>query len=508
MRMMIVDDDIQIRRGISYGIQWEKFGIEQTDSFSNAIDALHAFRTAPYDIVITDIRMPEMNGIELLEKLKAADPDTAVILLSGYEEFEYAKAGIRYGAEEYILKPIHVETLIDTVSGISQKIKKHKSENISQKETARNQTMRQLLAEQTISADIVAEFLEKQCGLSKTGPYLICAFQSDQGDPCFWEEQIKQIVVNRSSEYLAGYKYCAFEINGAELMLLIHIADSKLFIINLQLRIRNMLIKINQMIREGISISAGMYAPVSVSQIIRQYAAAKDMLCRRFFLGKGCCLTNEDVMLQDGPDIQKLNQLKKEFVRSFAHMGERDIDVFVNAVQKILFACTERQVKDYVYLCLVEIANIDPYVHEERPFQNEISKQENFETLMDYFRNTLRILYCDLVGYSGYSKLVCDVIHMIKNRYPEKITVDLIAEELQISTAQMGKIFKKETGTSVKKYLNVFRIEKAKQLLLDTNLRVYEIAEMVGIPDYLYFTQVFKSVTSVSPTDIRNRCVS
>ena len=204
-----------------------------------------------------------------------------------------------------------------------------------------------------------------------------------------------------------------------------------------------MLLKINRTVREEISISAGIWAPVPVHMIVQQYAAAKELLSRRFFLGKGCCLTNEDIPLQDSPYIQKLNQLKKEFVRDFAYIGERDIDTFVNALQKELLVCTERQTKDYVYLCLVEITNADQQVHEERSFQNEIFAQETFESLMHYFRNTLRALHCDLVDYSGYSKLVCDVIHIIKNNYSEKITVELIAEEMQISAAQMGKIFKR-----------------------------------------------------------------
>ena len=123
MKLLIVDDEDQIREGMTYGIQWETLGIGETACCKNGKEALELLNHTFFDIVVTDISMPVLDGIELMKEVRKTNDETAFILISGYRDFEYAKAGITYGAEGYILKPVHLDELIEIVTATMKKIK-------------------------------------------------------------------------------------------------------------------------------------------------------------------------------------------------------------------------------------------------------------------------------------------------------------------------------------------------------------------------------------------------
>ena len=113
---------------MAYGIQWDNLGIDQVECCRNGKEALDILMQGRYELVITDISMPVLSGIELMKLVKEKLPDIHFILISGYKEFEYAQAGVRYGADDYILKPVHLDELIDTVTNVIRKIEQQQED--------------------------------------------------------------------------------------------------------------------------------------------------------------------------------------------------------------------------------------------------------------------------------------------------------------------------------------------------------------------------------------------
>ena len=132
MNLMIIDDDKQIREGISRGIKWEAIGIDQVAAFQDGIDAVKAFPEFMPDIVLCDVCMPEMNGIEFLREVKRLNPDIRVILISGYSDFEYVQQAIKLGAIDYELKPLNARSLIRRVTDLRDEILKERNSSILQ----------------------------------------------------------------------------------------------------------------------------------------------------------------------------------------------------------------------------------------------------------------------------------------------------------------------------------------------------------------------------------------
>lgn len=122
IKLLIVDDEVQIRKGIEKGIPWKELGISKVQSAPNGVAALEIIRAERTDILITDIRMPGMDGLELARKAKTVQENMHIIILSGFSEFDYAKQAISIGVKDYLLKPIKVRELTDNVISIVKKM--------------------------------------------------------------------------------------------------------------------------------------------------------------------------------------------------------------------------------------------------------------------------------------------------------------------------------------------------------------------------------------------------
>ena len=220
MKLMIVDDDDQIREGMAYGIQWDNFGIVKVICLKNGKEALQHLEEEYFDIVITDISMPVMSGVDLMREARSRYQDISFILISGYKEFEYAQAGIQYGAEGYILKPIHLNELVELVSKVIKKIEERKdiAENQSLvEELEKDQIMRQILRGEMTDNNRISGYLCEKGGFSARHLLLGAVVKDDcKLYRLETDSNVKGIIRNKMTEYLAGYTYMFFQLDGNE----------------------------------------------------------------------------------------------------------------------------------------------------------------------------------------------------------------------------------------------------------------------------------------------------
>lgn len=504
MKLMIVDDDDQIREGMAYGIQWENLGIQQVLCCRNGQEALTELGKAPFDIVITDISMPVMSGIDLMKSVRQKNPDIAFILISGYKEFEYAQAGIRYGAQDYILKPIHLDELIDIVTRVIQEIEQHREDSRNrdtQRKMERDRKMKHILSGELKEEPDIRRYLSEDCGFGKVHALLGVVLHGEEDALLLEEGKYSPLLTRKLTEYLAGYTYMYSNISPGEVFLIIDVADSTLQIWHLQQQIARMAAGINRETEDS-SYWAGVSEIGYVKDLPHLYESAKKALELRWFQEDNRCFFFRDYQSHSGDGLctEEWNQ---RLIQQLETGNVKETEALAARCKKELYRQTREEVQKFIFQNVVQTIRHFKKLTLDDGIQEQIFASETFENAISVWYDFLHDVLELQEEETKYSKEICRALSYIRAHYMKKITAEGMAEYLGISSGHFSRIFKQQLGISFVKYLNQYRMDRAEELLLDTGLKVYEVAEKVGIPDYIYFTQVFKNIKGTAPTDVR-----
>ncbi len=375
---LIVDDEKIVRSGLIQTIQWDNLGIDQILEASNGEEAFHIFRENSIDIILTDIKMPKMNGIELIHKIKERDNKTHIIVISGYSDFEYLQSAIRHGVNDYILKPIRGAEINDVLLAVIDKLN---VDNIYVDETAvlRENTLYRMVQGMISRLEVKEKFEQLGCDL-RYGKYSVS-------------------IVNPVSE----------------------VSNSVLYTITY------------------------MY----------------NKILNRMNMGNAFVHPNKDIVI---------------IYDSIA--SEADIRENQKLIDEIIAKKVKLQTKCYHGVLVDEIDEIS-YSYQEVIKRKEESKN----------------ITC--------SKVIEETLNYIDEHYTENITLTSMAEIVYANASYLGYLFKKELGVSCVEYVNQKRIDRAARYLLETNMKVYEIMDNVGITDKNYFLRLFKKYKGKTPTEYR-----
>ncbi|WAM36336.1 response regulator [Caldicellulosiruptor acetigenus] len=412
-KMMIVDDEYYVKEGLKQTIDWNKYQIEIVGDAENGEDALNLAKTLNPDIIITDIRMPILDGVEFMKRLRENEINSHLIVISAYDDFEYARAAIKYGATNYILKPIDNNELIETIQKVIKKIESERNFIDSYNSFKNNISVLKLgLLREIVYGKVSDSHLIKET---------LSYFKVDSNN-------ITVITIR-----IANYDKTALTANE-------HLRMLKEYITN--------------------QILNNVFARISNGGINLE----KDEDELVIIIGL------------DGDTTTLYEQLKNEFCY---------------LVKKI-----NKKFQDDNFTVAVGISDIHPWDSISKAYR-EATLASNYSPLPE-----LNIIGCardkDLIGIR---KEVKDALKMIVENYNRDITIDEVANKLHISTSHLMHLFKDELGKTFYDCLVEYRISKAKELLLSTNLKVYEVAEKVGYQDAKYFSQLFKKYTGFTPKE-------
>lgn len=522
MKLLIADDEMQIRSGLSEGIDWEELGIVEVMTAENGIEALEICKEKKPEIVLTDIRMPGLNGLELGKQIVEIYQPVSIVILSGYSEFEYAKDAIRLGAFDYLLKPINVESLINTVRNAASSIEKRRNQSKSLK-LAENVKRKQAISSLIHSGKKLEgeeyEWLKENINVDLNHQVMIGLITGDV-EEISKQRKMMTYLVNYLTEYIKVFKgSILFEETDCVCFLTEALTYTeglrKYEIIKNQFENVNSIL-VNQFGETGTCTVSHM---ASVSDIPLLFKECEDMLKHRLYLGGGSVLIAYQSTVQEQLLVSIVNPAEiREYIAKF------DYNYMQKYINNIFEKMKDMQVTsvDYVKSVCLELKNILINVVSKKGVdvrgilvKNEMLLNEvpDFYTMDKFHKWIDNLFYLILKGMSQltgeqHSRTVIKAIDYISKNYAENINLETISEYVNKSPNYFSYLFKKETGISFIEYLNNTRVNQAKLLLESTDKMTYEISNLVGYNDYKYFSSIFKKIMGVSPGNYRKRGIN
>lgn len=525
--LLVVDDEALTREGIVNGLPWEKLNIDRVLQADDGTTAIQAASKCKPDIVLTDVKMPCMDGIEMAKNLRMHYPDCKIIFMSGYSDKEYLMSAIELKAIRYIEKPIIREelrkTLMDAVNACREEEHRKFNEKIAQKKIdmsipyIKNEAAIQLLNgvedEALIQEWVELGILEIQPDCSFVTAIIRLIRDSNMPDSLFYELQrelqsnllshfntstIKVISAFKDDEYLICHIYCKQEWR--------HLLSEK--------SLKNTFRQIAEEIRfKRFFILIGKCVN-GINRIQESYNTAALTLQKAFYHGYGCIVCHTDDKSQpylfEEETISRFYSYLAEGNKHSAHYVIRRLSSELVGYGNTMV----NYVKDIYYRFMLTL-----YKHAEKQgvfkFAGKMDKDYLWETFSGFY--TLEeVMTYSLKKISDYFECVEElqqgknstiqiISYIQKNFMNENLSVKDISDNTFLSPAYLCTYCKQETGKTINQHITECRIEKAKELLSDKRYRISEIAGLVGYGDGNYFAKIFKKYLGVSPTEYRKR---
>lgn len=527
-KVLLVDDEILIREAVSAKIQWKELGLELAGLCENGRQAVAFIKENPVDIVLTDIYMPYLDGMELSKYLYENYPQTEIIIFSGYGEFEYAKQALQYQVSEYILKPVTAKELSKVLVSVREKLdcKRTQERKIDQlNEIYHKYTKNESLIISKALSRLVSgtQGIEKslreleELGVEIRGnAFRVVAAELDvyskYGD---MEKDMKKgsslmsfVVENISDEILRRDDLgIAYRDSDHCVCLLIwkHAKQEN------TKHIREICAEIQENVHKAacLSISMGIGCCVtSLEELPYSYESASEMLRYRYAKGTGVILDCGDKQCEENPmtlkkELKAADEAVKGFDQSRFEEILRGIEAWMKAryVNRSVASAYFQQMVQMIY---ENVSQADDGFVLPETVMAAIADANSIEAAMDLVREYAGQGFSALesIGQPGSKRQAAKAINYIRENYGnQNLGLNQICEYLNMSTSRFSSIFKEATGRTFTEVLIEVRIRNAKRLLRQTSLRNYEIAEKVGFSDPHYFSHVFKKMTGKTPKE-------
>ncbi|MCI6464252.1 MAG: response regulator [Faecalicatena sp.] len=480
MRILIVDDELPIREWLKMSMVNLEGDENEVNTASNGKEAWELFLKWMPDMVITDIKMPKMGGLELLQKLKASRPDVYVVMLTSYSEFEYAREAIKYQANEYVLKN---EITSDVLKQILFNYQESREKKGQLKET------------KYIREWIEHPGNEEHFPIQNQGgkPIFAIAYEEPEAQKEVFDSYLNTFVLHIEHGYyekgisiwVCSYKnrHSAGACFGEAMSFCQNIAVLK-----------------------GTAIGFSGFSE-DVPEACRR---------ARMALNLGFYEPHQNVFMyrEESGGIEKIKSIRKNIVSMIHKERQEEAEEYISELFKVL---EKEQILDLIQVreCFRDIVDAYKIVkmefagHEMEELCNEtkegIAVAQSLAVMKDKMDTFLQELKGTMIlGERAYSGYIKSAIAYIVNNYDRIESLSEVADYVNINAEYFCRLFKAETGVTFNSYLTNYRIQKAVELLTKTELKVYEVAEKVGYSNLSYFSRVFKKVTGVNPFFYKN----
>ena len=537
IKVFLVEDEMVIRRGIKNSIDWEKEGYIFCGEASDGELAYPMIIKEKPDILITDIRMPFMDGLELCKLVKKELPNIKILILSGYDEFDYAKEAIRLGVTEYLLKPISSGKLLEALNGVSESIRREKEdkdlvrkymeEMRENTEHEKQKFFEQMIAGNLSMADALETGEKYEMNLS-AGMYNLLLFRFTLG-----EENRKSGELLGEAEYaiekLTERLEYVFEFQrGVEGWAFLLMADNEE---QMSERVKELSKDLEEIMKNYSTIAyfGGIGQPVArLRELEESFREAERALAAIFTMELNRIISVEDIRMAQNVDtlddieITSFGEIEKTrtMLEKFLNNGAEDeidefVDVYINELpEENLKSVLMRQyiIMD-AYIVMMSFCEKFEGIEGEMQAQSEELKNsmKTIQTLEE-IKNYIRMLLKKIIGVrdtiSGrrYSDIIEIAKDQIRKTYmSDEISLNTIAAEVGMSPSYFSSIFSKEMGKTFVEYLTEIRMDRAKELLMCSSMKTSEIGYEVGYKDPHYFSYIFKKTQNCTPKEFRAR---
>ncbi|GGF97301.1 response regulator [Paenibacillus abyssi] len=539
MKVLIVDDEQHAREAVKLLVPWQEYGIDQVWEADNGEEAKRIITELLPDIVLTDMQMPITGGVALMQWITQHYPSIKMIVISGFSDFDYLRHTLKYGGQDYLLKPIDPLQLNDAMSRVVEEAKKEEIERLerSRQSIEMNQfkpvywdkIFSRLLSEPAVFST-VKEQLEQEfgcpaqgtacvaavCSLEPVPPALLRKFRGERDLLAFAVANIINDMVRL--QWKAGYAFRHW--NNSESIVIVMWNGLK----HLPSRLQELSSAISSTLRVTLHIGVG--SEVSLPEGLGSSADQARL-----------SLHHRNLLLTS-PAVHFYERSVRSGMRTFPHLGDME--------EQCKLALLSRNERELEAVCSgwmnrikempeITLEHIDVWQREfqvirtrwmqtllgggEKPVTPEFREQsQQFPVfyddhgLLSVERTQEKLLQLLLAFSSELAErqrnernVISDIKDYINHHLNEDVSLQQLASRFYLSREYVSRRFKQETGQNLSEYVERLRIDKAKLLLGNPMYRITEIAEMVGYPDEKYFSKVFKKHIGCSPNQFRKK---
>lgn len=520
MKALIVDDERHVREGIKLLADWS--GNEITDIYeaSNGEDAIQIIESVNPEIIFSDMKMPKVDGTQLLKWMDEHYAQGKTIVVTGYDDYHYMRKAMHYGSSDYLLKPINPEMLNDTLRRVvndwkqeeEERKRKHSRTQLinKMKPAYRDHQLTQMLNNDPVDKYILEEFLLTKAqtytiGLLQVSNGIVEEFSGDKDLTLF---TLLNVINEELSSSNKGIAFHNVTEKGEIVLLLLKRKEEAVVIM------KEVHTTILELLGWSCTLSMGLEV-TSINQLNLSYQFAKSIMLNRDVLGNH----QEKVMIE-----KKENEIKSlmgyfSSIKMAIQTGE--LHAFHSLIGQIQKDITNNQQLSLSQLLHLENEYLMISTRWHKEFNLPISVPSNIEERIYSFIDKEGIF--QLEAYKARKKreialflrrvkrqnarMSQNVIHEIekyvKANFHREIKLQEISEHFYISREYISRKFKQEYNINISEYLVTIRMRKAQELLKGSNLKVYDIAHMIGYQDDKYFRKVFKKIIGVSPNEYR-----
>ncbi len=519
-RVLLVDDDPIELQGLQELVPWERFGMVVVDTAPNGIQALSKLRQLQPDLMITDIRMPRLNGLDLAHEAKAVVPQLKIIFASGYDDFQYAKRAIELSADAYVLKPVDDTELFRALERVVEQLEARQRREQEQQNLERSRSY--------ITRQLLFDLLENGMALPDNGLPTGCSWNWDHNVYAAVAEldNVPQILHDHPGEdgsVLLGARrqtmmdfleqhgdclYCPTDQHRVAVILPADLGFRTLF--------SQWMDYVQQTAGDTMTIGVGS-AVAGPNTWPGSYRQGRSALNYKMFYGKDRVIYYRERSVDTAAAIQNLKGIRDELLTAVV---QGDGDAVERRVQDMSLELREFPEKEAVYnYCLQLLIRLGRQLEDYQIRVADVWEFEGvnmltlaqFETtvdLQDWLGAKLRVVADEISQRQTqtHHRLLADIQGYAEEHLAGNLRLRDVAEEFGYSPNYLGRVFRDGYGMSFSDYVLQLRMEKAAQLLRESSWKIYRIADEVGYNNLTYFNRQFKDYFHLTPGDYRKTC--
>jgi two-component system response regulator YesN len=520
-KVLFVEDEIVTREGIRDNVDWSANGFEYCGEASDGEMALSLLRTIKPDVLITDIKMPFMDGLQLCKIVRERMPWIKIIILSGHDEFEYAQQAIKLGVNEYLLKPVTVKDMHQVLRKIGAQLDQEKREQENLQKLQEQLEENQAILRERLLLKVVTGTIESTEAIEKGQ-----SLGLDLVARCYLVVILKIEIVDRSEQFdYDEYQQIQHIVSGLignnpdiyllkkdweELVLLIkgnipqYLEEEGALLLGL---IKSEVEKTRYQLTFGTGMQKNRIADIYQS-FIEAFVSIQNVA------------NEEKESLNQVVEKAELLKVNKSAIENYLNCGvKEDLEEFFNAYIQPLGNTVLQSylIKNYIFMDIILAAaklvnelggDIDKIIPELNSIETILTNIKTIDQLKEQANKILvsAISFRDSQTSGQHTKLIRQAKEYIDQHYMEpNLSLYEIASQVNLSSSHFSTVFSQETSQTFKEYLTTTRINKAKEMLRTTTLSSNDISYQVGFNDPHYFSYVFKKNTGYSPTEFRSQ---
>lgn len=528
-KVLIVDDEVLVRVGLKSTIDWESLGFSVVAEAANGEQAYEAYKLHKPEVILTDIKMPKQDGLWLTRKIREENTQAKILILTCYDDFSNAREALKSGADDYILKSeADDEELIKIISGIKEELDAELSEqetynHLKEQIDINLEALREKLLDRLLKVDVATdEKLPMQCfnlGLTIEDTHLALIMLSrDDAErrADFTEKEWQQMnnaILNMASGVLKESKlsYLAKVMDNAFVMIL---SDKELD----AGKARGIASTICTSVAQYFDIPlSGAVSPIfdTIEDTVKVYQELCLKAEQLFYRDESCVINACDIT----PQNINIFAIRKDYEQKLINfMDEEDEEKTLESLMnteaffrqnnaktievKLFYSNMASNIFERYNHCFKETNEIRDYTY----YHSKMMSMTKMKNIIQLMKEIILLVIRNIKNYrlANSNYIIRKAIEYIEKNYHQEVSLKSLAEYLNLSKHYVCYLFRKETGENISLYVNKVRIEKAKQLVLDSNNKIKDIYDRVGFSDQQYFSKIFKKITGMTVIQYRD----